>query len=113
MTPAALVDHLAWASAAVALMVGVAWLTCRLIPSLTPATRSTIRRLVAAAALLRLAPVPSLTIAIPGSSRFAALLPRLRPFRAPSRRPPMLVRACALAFRRVSPNACRRAMASA
>ena len=76
--PAALmetiVDRLASASIAIALMVAVAWLACRLRPSLAPSTRSTIWWLVAVAALVRLAPLPVLTLEVP-----AAWLGGLRP----------------------------------
>ena len=89
---AGLVDRLAWASVAIALMVAVAWIVCRLRPSLAPSTRSTIWWLVAAAALLRMAPVPGLTLEVSAQSRLAAFLPaetgaatvgwhRPRPFR--------------------------------
>jgi beta-lactamase regulating signal transducer with metallopeptidase domain len=56
------VDHLAWASLAIAVMVAVAWIVCRVRPSLSPSSRTTIWWLVAAAALLRLAPIPGLTV---------------------------------------------------
>jgi len=72
---AGLLDHLAWASMAIALMVGAAWLLCRLRPSLAPSTRSTIWWWVAAAALLRLAPIPGLTFEVSPDSRLASFLP--------------------------------------
>ncbi len=70
----AIVDRLASASIAIALIVAVAWLACRLRPSLAPSTRSTIWWLVAVAALVRLAPLPVLTLEVP-----AAWLGGLRP----------------------------------
>ncbi len=69
-----IVDRLASASIAIALMAAVAWLVCRLRPSLAPSTRSTIWWLVAVAALVRLAPLPVLTLEVP-----AAWLGGLRP----------------------------------
>ena len=69
-----IVDRLASASIAIALMVAAAWLACRLRPSLSPSTRSTIWWLVAVAALVRLAPLPVLTLEVP-----AAWLGGLRP----------------------------------
>ena len=69
-----IVDRLASASIVIALMVAVAWLACRLRPSLAPSTRSTIWWLVAVAALARLAPLPVLTLEVP-----AAWLGGLRP----------------------------------
>ena len=69
-----IVDRLASASIAIALMVAAAWLVCRLRPSLAPSTRSTIWWLVAVAALVRLAPLPVLTLEVP-----AAWLGGLRP----------------------------------
>jgi len=72
---AGLVDHLAWASVAIALMVAAAWIVCRLRPSLAPSTRSTIWWLVAATALLRLAPIPGLALEVSPESRLAAFLP--------------------------------------
>ena len=69
-----IVDRLASASIAIALMVAAAWLACRLRPSLAPSTRSTIWWLVAVAALVRLAPLPALTLEVP-----AAWLGGLRP----------------------------------
>jgi bla regulator protein blaR1 len=76
---AAVVDHLAWASIAIALMVAAAWLACRLRPSLAPSTRSTIWWLVAVAALLRLAPLPALTLEVPATWRLGGLLPAAAP----------------------------------
>jgi beta-lactamase regulating signal transducer with metallopeptidase domain len=79
VTPALLVeatvDRLAGASIAIALMAAVAWLVCRVRPSLAPATRTAIWWLVAAAALLRLAPVPALTIEVPAAWNVGAVLP--------------------------------------
>jgi bla regulator protein BlaR1 len=72
---AAVVDHLAWASLAIAAMVAVVWMLCRLRPSLAPSTRSTIWWLVAVAALVRLAPLPSLTLEVPDAWRLAATRP--------------------------------------
>ncbi len=69
------VDRLAWASIATALMVIVAWTVCRLRPSLSPSTRTTIWWLVAAAALLRLVPLPALTLEVPDAWGVGALLP--------------------------------------
>jgi bla regulator protein blaR1 len=69
-----IVDRLASASIAIALLAAAAWLVCRLRPSLAPSTRSTIWWLVAAAALVRLAPLPVLTLEVP-----AAWLGGLRP----------------------------------
>ena len=60
-----IVDRLASASIAIALMAAGAWLVCRLRPSLAPSTRSTIWWLVAVAALVRLAPLPVLTVEVP------------------------------------------------
>ena len=68
-------DRLVAASIATALMVVVAWTVCRLRPSLSPSTRSTIWWLVAVAALIRLAPLPALTLELPGTSRLHAWLP--------------------------------------
>ena len=70
-----IVDRLASASIAIALMVAAAWLACRLRPSLAPSTRSTIWWLVAVAALLRLAPLPALTVEVPDAWRLGGLLP--------------------------------------
>ena len=84
---AAVVDHLAWASIAIALMVAAAWLACRLRPSLAPSTRSTIWWLVAVAALLRLAPLPALTVEVPVTWRLGGLLPAAAP-PAPARTAP-------------------------
>jgi len=69
-----IVDRLASASIGVALMAAGAWLVCRLRPSLAPSTRSTIWWLVAVSALVRLAPLPALTLEVP-----AAWLAGLRP----------------------------------
>ncbi len=69
------VDRLASASIAIALMVAAAWIACRLRPSLAPSARSTIWWLVAVAALLRLAPLPALTVEVPDAWRFGGLLP--------------------------------------
>ena len=79
MMPATLietvVDRLASASIAMALLVAAAWLACRLRPSLAPSARSTVWWLVAVAALLRLAPLPALTVEVPDAWRFGGLLP--------------------------------------
>ena len=61
------VDRLASVSIAIALMVAAAWLVCRLRPSLSPSTRSTIWWLVAVAALVRLTPLPVMTLEVPGA----------------------------------------------
>jgi beta-lactamase regulating signal transducer with metallopeptidase domain len=79
------VDRLASASVVIAMMVAVAWLACRLRPSLAPSTRSTIWWLVAVAALARLAPLPVLTVEVPGAW-LGGLLPAAAP-RAPSTPP--------------------------
>ena len=62
---APLLGHLAASSIAIAIMVALAWLACRIHPTLSPATRSTIWWVVAVAALVRLAPLPALSIAVP------------------------------------------------
>jgi beta-lactamase regulating signal transducer with metallopeptidase domain len=69
------VDRLAWASIATALMVVVAWTVCRLRPSLSPSTRSNIWWLVAAATLLRLVPLPALTLEVSDAWGVGGLLP--------------------------------------
>jgi bla regulator protein BlaR1 len=68
-------DRLASASIAIALMAAGAWLACRLRPSLAPSTRSTIWWLIAVAALVRLAPIPALTLEVPDAWRLSGLLP--------------------------------------
>ena len=72
---AAIADRLASASIAIALMAAVAWLVCRLRPSLAPSTRSTIWWLVAVAALARLTPLPVLTVEVPDAWRLGRVLP--------------------------------------
>ena len=72
---AAILAHLASASIAIGLMVAAAWLACRLRPSLAPSTRSTIWWLVAVAALVRLLPLPALTLEVPHAWRLGAWLP--------------------------------------
>jgi bla regulator protein blaR1 len=78
-----LLGHLAASSIAIAAMVALAWLACRIHPSLSPATRSTIWWLVAAAALMRLAPLPAFAVAVPaawlGTPAPTAAAPSVRP----------------------------------
>jgi len=72
---ATLLAQLAWASITAALVVAAAWAICRVRPSLAPATRSALWWAVSIAILLRLAPLPALTVEIPETSMLASLVP--------------------------------------
>jgi beta-lactamase regulating signal transducer with metallopeptidase domain len=74
-----IVDRLTSASLAIALMAAGAWLVCRVRPSLPPSTRSTLWWFVAVAALVRLVPIPVLTVEVPGAWRVSGLLPAATP----------------------------------
>jgi beta-lactamase regulating signal transducer with metallopeptidase domain len=87
---AATVSQLAWASISAAVIVALAWAIARLRPSLAPATRSALWWAVSVAILLRLAPLPALTVEIAETSILARLVPaapapaaRLQPIQAP------------------------------
>ena len=86
MTPATdMLAHLAGASMAIAAMVALAWVACRLWPSLAPSTRSVVWWGVAVAALVRLAPLPALTLDVPAAWNIASMLPAAA--RVPDARP--------------------------
>ena len=72
---AAFVERLGAASLLAVAAVAAVWLLCRMRPSLSPATRSTLWWGVSLALLVRLLPIPVLAIEIPASSPLARLWP--------------------------------------